>query len=65
MEEQIQPTPSRPLHVQRVEQAVDLTCFLKEQEKHNATSTSTDDDQSIDDDNTFNSINILSGMLYP
>lgn len=64
MEELVAPTPCRPLHVQRVEHALNLTHFLNEQEKNNTASTTTDDEQSNEDDPTLNPINILNGLVF-
>lgn len=49
--------------MQRVEQAIDLTNFLNEQERNNVATTSTEGEHSNEDDNALSAIDVLSGTL--
>lgn len=62
MEDRMPSKPSRPLHVQRVEQAVDLTNFLNEQEQNNVPSTSTEGEHSNEDEAILRPVTVLSGL---
>lgn len=57
------PSTAKPIHVRRVEKALDMKLFLNSWERHQRISSSDSDDEDIPDLNDVNIESILRGLV--